>query len=755
MNYLFQKIAPSRLAILTILLAGFVINGCETPSKPNFEVEQSFSVPLISNVNYIFLGETGAIIDTTNSDFENLFTVDPNDLVRLGVEVDFDIGSFDEAIPDPEVNPFEIESNISDLTPEIDGSGQTDFESLTNLPSSLFPAGTPIPGSTASDVPIPLDMGDFISAESAGGTLLLTFRNELGFDMQSLQFAFEANGNQVGTGVEINNFDHNSTRSAQITFSDGEFIETPLNVIVSVTWENQLMAAEPGELVVVDISNEDLNFRSAEAVFEPQEILKEFEAEIDNDEFSFSGPDDFVEIASASIQFENLKNTIDLEISELIISFPTVLTESSPGVYLPEDSLVVVLEGDTRIRRGSHPSNIDGITFDIPLTNFKVTAPDNIINIFVKGTTEDTSQSPPDDRTRTINEGDGITGTVQLVIDETTSASGLVQPRFISLNDSDTDDLDITDPDVRIQSDVSDLESITEKIQNLQLVNPELTLHLESNIGIETRVYAAIVGTNPEGEEMYLSGKPGTPFHVSPDEEIDGLVSNGVPISKSDLIAINVEASDIEGSMQAINFNSDNSNIQEFVGILPTEIFFVGKALVNPDSERGTVVTPVELSSSLSMDVPITLTSSEGQPTTFSDTIDATLDDLPGADDNTSIIEAIISVSYGNRIPLNINLNLDFLTEEEDIITSIPLSDGTPIQIFAAPVDAMGFSSDEENNVFLIELNEDQLNNLNKTEKILLTGELLTSDNDNVSVRSSDSVSLSIRATFKTRVKVD
>lgn len=744
----------SRFLLLGILFSVFLYS-CEIPSKHSFQLESSFSIPLISEVNYVFLGDTGAIIDTTKSDFQDLFIVDPNGLVRLGVDIDFDIGSFDNALPDPSVNPFNIDASIDELVPDIEGSGQTDFESITGLDPSLIPAGSFLPGASASAIPIPLDMDDFVSAVTSGGTMKLTFKNNLGFDIQVLELFFESNGNQVGSMLTITDFLHGGIVSGNVEFTDGEILAVPLNVIVNVIWPNQLTKEEPGELVVLSIENDGLGFRSARAVFPPQEISERFESIIDETEFSFSAPGDFVKINEAVITFTDLKNTIDIDVDELIISFPSILIESSQGIYLPSDSLVVTLAGQNGIKRASHPSNVNGITFDIPLNNIKITAPDNKIVVHVQGRTEDTSASTPGDRSRIISEGDGITGEVSFNIIDTGSARGLVQPRVINLNDSDDYLLDIMDPNVRIESDIEDIRSISERIQNLELTNPELSLHLTSNIGLETRIYGAIMGVNVNGDAVMLSGKPGTSFFVSPSDTISGLLKNGLPIPNSQLVAINLEEASLNGSTQTITFSSETTNIREFISNLPVEIFFIGKGLLNPNVKTGTVSTPIEIESSFSMDVPITLSTGDGNPATFSDTLSVSLSDLPSNDDDITISELVLRIAYGNKIPLKFNIDLVFMDENDAFLTRVPGNNAPDIALFAAPVDQNGFSNGTEENVLFISLNEDQLNILNRTEKLLISGLLQTSSNQTVSVRSSDSLRLSVQANVKTKVKVN
>ncbi len=733
----------------------FTIFACETPKDPSFEVEQTYSLPLISEISYIFLGENDAIIDTTSADFEDLFNVEPNGLVTLGVEVDFDIGNFDNALPDPEVEEFEIDAIIEDLRPELSGSGETDFESVTGLDPELFPEGSPIFGSTATGIQISIDLDEFVQAQIESGAIEFTFVNNMGFDIQMMEFYFESDGNQISESTIINDFDHGDVSVNQVEFNDGDILSVPLSVVVDVTWQDQDMKSEPGSLVVADIENSGLTFINAQAIFESQTINDTYIVEISADEFTFEDDNDFVELEEANVIFQNIQNTIDLDIDQLVISFPTIITESAPGVYNPADSLVIIREGNNRIRRGSHPNNINGINFEIPLNNVRIFAPDNIITVNVKGTTEDTSNAPPGDRVRTITAEEGVTGTVLFEIVETAGASGILEPRVFNLNDADDNNLDLFDPNVRIESDVSDLESLSERISNLQLTNPALTLDYTSNVAVGSRIYAAIVGISEDGNEVMLRGSAGTPFFVAPNDTVSGLLSRGAPISNADLIAINVEAADLQGSTQSITFDIDNSNIAEFLSNLPVEIYFVGKALVNPDRNRGEVITPIDIDSGLNVHIPFSLRTVDGDPVAFSDTLDASLSDLPEDGDDTFISEALLTISYTNLIPLDINVDLDFLDEESNVITRLPQAGDATIRMSAATIDNSGFSTEPENGVIQISLTEEQLRQLHRTEQIKLSGELLTRENESVSIRSNDTLILGVNGTFKIRLKVD
>lgn len=742
------------LVIFAVAFSVWMISSCERPNSPSFELEHRHAIPLINEITYQFLGDSGAIIDTTSTDFQDLFTVGTDGLVSLGVDVDFDLGSFDDALPSPEVEPFDIDARISDLEPDISGSGSTDFETVTGLDPAMYLQGAPLNGGSAPNIEIPIEMDEFLRAVTTEGNINITLINELGFDIDVLEFHLASDGLQVGSPATIFGFAHGSDASETLSFADGEIIEVPLSLVINVIWPAQNMQGDPGELTVADIENDGISFESAMAVFGPQLITDAFETTFIEGEFTFESPGDYIEIAESVISFSQIRNSIDIDIESLVISFPGIILESGPGVFNPADSLVITLEGNDRIRRSSNPININGFSFDVALDRVRVFATDNAITMNVNGISEDTHLAPPGDRVREVTSEEGVTGEVSIAIVETSGASGVIEPRMINLNESDDKNLDIMDPDVRIETEIEDLSVISEKIRNLQLTDPSLSLSLTSGIGVENRIYAAIVGVSEQGTEMMLSGLPGSAFYVSPDDTISGLLRGGTPIPNHELLAIDVAAAQ-PGTEQSIEFNPDNSNIEEFLSNLPVEIYFIGKTLVNPNRTGGSVFLPIELDSSLGITIPVSLTTENGEPTVFSDSVSVSLSDLPGDGDDTYISSAAITISYNNLIPLDINLDIVFLDEFDNKVTRLPLTGMEPVRLGAAAVNTNGFSVTPEINMLRAELTEEQLRILNRSEKLNLTGELLTSDNQRVSIRAQDSVTLRISADFKLRVRVD
>ena len=741
-------------ALSFAMILVIVLSSCETPSKPDFQTEQRYTVPIVKSLSYAFLGGTEAIIDTTSADFENLFTIDPSGLVTLGVTNEFDIGSFDESIPDVSIATFSIDAEISNLEPTISGSAATDFESFTGLDPALFPIGATLPAGAVPAFDLELDMEDLVQVVTREGNLQVTIENQLGFTFDELVFRFRTETGFVGDTQVIEDFAHGEERTLKISFTSGEVISIPLFAVFSTSWSQQQMAAPPEELIVSEVQNDEFRVQSASARFPSQTITKEIETGISEEDFILENNDDFAEMESIQLSFESLRNTIDLDFESLVISFPTILTRGADGSFSPQDSVVINLEQDQLPRRASDPSNIEGISFDIFLEDVRISAPGNTFIANLEAKTENTLDSPPGDRIRTITTEDNFTGTAEFEVGNITRITGIVLPRFVDLNDAPDDQLDLADPEVRIETNIDDLKEFSERVVNLNIDNPELVLHYDTNIDASNLVYAAILGINAAGEQHFLSGLPDTPFHVAADDTISGLLFNGLPIANADLIKIPIDGRDGEDISQQVFFTTENSTVADFLNSLPTEIFFIGKALINPESERVNVQRPITLDSELSLNIPISLQSDPNNPTAIADTLDLDLSDLPRDGDDLEIKRGSLFIQYSNELPLDLDFEFSFLDAFGDLVTVVPADGQNPVSILPAPVSGGGFSVGPENNVLDVNLTEAQLRELWRTEQMQLRAVLLTSDNETVSLRATDQVSLNMRADFVLNLKV-
>lgn len=733
----------------------FLLIGCELPSKPDFLTEQRYSVPIVKNVSYSFLGGREAIIDTTTSDFSNLFTVDPDGLVRLGVTMDVNFGSFKDVIPEVNVDPLTVDTQINDLVPDISGRAATSFAELTGLDPEMLPPGTFIPGATLPPFDLELDMDDLADLVTREGSLKITVQNKLGISLQSMEVRFRTQNEFVGSAGFISDFEHDETRSVLIAFSDGELVNVPLFAVITLSWQAQQTMAYPDLLAVTDVEVSNFRVERATARFKNQRVNRQFLSEVPSDKFRFDQPDDFVELDELHVSLRDFRNSTDLDFESIIVSIPDIQLRSPRGVFMPQDTVVIHFDAQHLLKRAQHPSNIDGVSFDVTLRNVRLRAPGNQVRANVVGITENTTFAPEGDRVRTVNADEGITGLVFFEVSGVQRVRGTVLPRMVNLNNAPDYILDLADPEVRIESNVNDLKKFSEKIQNMFVDQPELILNYSTNAGGENLVYAAILGFNEAGEYRFLSGKQGTDMEVTAADTVSGLVRNGIPLDASQLVKLRITGeSDGDANDKQVFFTEENSTIREFLSILPVSIHVIAKSLINYNEQRVSVQTPILLDTELSADIPITLISPDGSPALISDTLDVYFPELPGEREAYNFSHGVLFVTYSNELPLNIQLELAFLDEENDLVSLVPFSDQPSIVIDPAPANSSGFSTSPQINMMQVELNEEQLRDLWRSRRVDLLARLLPKENHAASLRAEDKVELTISGDFNVVLRV-
>jgi hypothetical protein len=95
------------------------------------------------------------------------------------------------------------------------------------------------------------------------------------------------------------------------------------------------------------------------------------------------------------------------------------------------------------------------------------------------------------------------------------------------------------------------------------------------------------------------------------------------------------------------------------------------------------------------------------------------------------------------------------LDETGNSLTSLPLSDDLPIEFKAAQTGTNGFTETPTQDYTIISLNRDQLDQLNQTRNIRLTAGLSSSEAQEVRVRNTDDVSISLSGNFVIKNKID
>ena len=264
-----------------------------------------------------------------------------------------------------------------------------------------------------------------------------------------------------------------------------------------------------------------------------------------------------------------------------------------------------------------------------------------------------------------------------------------------------------------------------------------------------------MLGIDGEDQELYLNGISGTELEVEEGAPINGIVANGVQLSRDQMIKFNIQpSSNGEAITSSVEFNSRNTNVNDFLNALPKEIRFVGRAVVNESGEEATISTPLEFDPGIIVDLPLYFSADGASIELVEDGSD--LSDLPDEDEDVQITEGQLIVSYENGLPLGFDINIEFLDDLGGVITSIPLAGDTPIELSAATVDQITrFVTTDAVDNLIISLTEDQLQSIANTDSVAINAALNTFASEEVKIRNTDSITLSVSASVTIQNEVN
>ncbi|WP_340102593.1 hypothetical protein [Rhodohalobacter sp. 8-1] len=743
--------------LLFSVIAITALTQCEAPESPDFILSSKIDTPFIAESNFQFFGGSNALIDTSSADLNDLLSIDGENFITISREESFDFGDIENAIPAIEVAPTAISTEVGEIElssfSSQNGSGnvgQAGFEDLTGQPS-LLQAGDPIPGAE-SPFPVNIDLSTdyFVSAQIKSGSIVFTFRNELGFDLDDLTLELFSETKSLGI-VSVSNFEHGSTRMEGIELVDESQVDAAvdlrdINVNVTIAWSSQLMKADPGDLIVQSVEGENLIATQVDAIIPAQEFHTSGNTAFSENEFLFTDQQHYAEFASGELLVDEIINSIDVDIEDLQISFPALRLPP----YAAEDSLVIHFSGDSKIQRNTTTPTSRSVSLD----DIRIYATNNTINYNIFAITEDTQQSDGSD-SRIINSSDEVNAQVGLRDLVVREVFGIVQNRQVLLNMDVASDGATAEIMNDLEAEVINIDGIDEisrRVEGIEFTQASLNVIYQTNVNISTSVIAAFLGTDANGNEFFLSGMPGTETEVLAGDSSEKLIMNGTPIPKESLIKFDIEGSGNPEDIFSKTFDRNNSNISEFFNRLPVSIRFVGLADINKKGDTGRITNPVQFKPSIAVNIPLAL---RAELATFTDTTSADLSDLPGPDDDSFLEEGSLKIRYINNIPLGVNLQLEMLDDTGTSLTSLPLSGGLPIEFKAASTGGDGFSSSSAEDYTIISLNREQLDQLNKTRDVRLTAGLNSSNAEEVKIRNTDDVSISVSGNFVIRNKIN
>ena len=684
------------------------------------------------------MGADEALIDTTSDDFINLFSADGDGLVRLVKEEEVNLGDLNDAIPEVDVTPTTVDAEVGELrlTNFNSGSGNVGsagFQSVTGISSP--PAGQTIIGGSGT-VNVSFNTDYFESAViKEDGAVQITLTNNLGFNIDELELALNSGTNFVGSatigteGDAGDSFfwdDPSRTTTIQIPVSTQL---SDLNVDITVSWDTQQMKEEGTDLVINDVSGQNLVASEVTAAIESQSFTNSRITTIENSSFEFQNQNHFVALSGGELVLDIASN-IDIAIENLDITFPDILDSNG-------NSFVINVSNIPR-------NGIINNTYD--LSGYSIYAEGNLFEYQINATTENTQEGSGSE-TRTIEETDDIQADIDINNLQIARAEGYVVPKQIMLNDDETDDsvenIDIFNDNEAEVTEIDGIDEISDRLSNITFNNPVLNLFYDSNLGVQTTIYAVILGTDANGNSEFLTGTDGSPYQVQNSEIPSQLLVNGQPANENQVIKFDLETAGspdpAEGEPGNNIFDAENTNASDFFSNLPTNIRFVGVAEVNTAQETGIVVSPVIFDPFFGVEIPFNFSADNA---TYQDTVDADFSDLPEEGEDSKFSEATITINYTNGLPLDLSLNVILLDADGNEITA-----KSDIAVNGASTDQNGFASDAAQSEHEISFSESEMNNLHRTRSLVMDITINTPQQQSVSLREDDAV------TFKMKVR--
>ena len=764
--------------LIVLLALSIAITGCEIPKKPDFTTSHKIEAPILYNKTYQFMGDSTALIDTTSTDLDSLFVVDgTSNFITISKEQEFEFGDLNDAIPaiDVDTTSFKTAVGEIELTDFSSGSGDlgsANIQEVTGADPNVVPAGTPIPAGDNSASPVRIGIGantDFFSSATVkNGSLILELTNTLGFDFETTQIQVidTTDNTPIGSAATFNATNGNqlldgSTQTASIGFTQGDQLRN-LGVEIVVSWNNFNFPADPQALTVNSVEGQNLIVSQVQAALDPQDFSSTNSTTFGAEEFEFTDPSHFVQLKTGRIIIAPIENQLQFAIN-LDITFndirecPSTLVGND--LVTNNDPLTISYTGTERIRRADGFGSGFSPEANISLANCKLYATNNEVTYNIDAFTEGTKDAPQGEQIRVINENQFIASSVEIQDLKIKEATGIIKQQVVLLNEEDDqdadDDLDLFNDNEAELTEIDGLEDLSSQLDGLNFTNPRLSINYFSNIGVPTTIYGAFIGINGEGEQRFLRGMANGPYDVQAGDPISGMTVNGRQLLPEEMIKFTLEEVNNPNGVIAspTEFNRTNTNVDDFLNNLPNEIRFIGKAVVNENEQEATILDTLIFEPTIAIDIPLAFSTTDAA--TFNDTTKNDLGDLPSSEkgDETYITNGQIVLEYENGLPLEVNLDIGFLDSTNTLITTIPASSEEPLGILAAGIsDTTRFANDPTSGSVQISLSESQIRQLYKTRFLKVSASLVTTDNsgngegDNVRIRTTDFITLSVRA---------
>ena len=459
----------------------------------------------------------------------------------------------------------------------------------------------------------------------------------------------------------------------------------------------------------------------------------------------FNSPTDFVEIASGSLDISNLVNGFDLAMDVVEISFPSI--RMAP--YAPSDSLRLRFQGSTDnptsyiyrgIGRNEGPRNVS-----VDMASLRMYSDAGDLRYNIAATAEEATD------VREIISDDQINSTVEANQIEVASVQATIDPiRFDVTEDADSNGLlDVLHSSESIESSLSGIGDLVDfGFTSLSLAGTELTLDISSSVSANYVLYAAIVGIDPDGNPVFLSGK--NESAVSPSDTMSTkFAADGALLPAADLIRFNVSSG--ESQQASVVLNESNSNIDDFINGLPTSIRLAAAVIVEPDGGQVSLELPFTFDIGLGASIPLRFKGDAA----FNKLVNADLsglDELTDPEKIVSLDQATLRLGYENGIPLGLEARIRVVDESGNTIVTIPSLAEEPLTVESAASSEFGISSEATVGIGELTIDNETLVQMAAGSDIELVLSVMADQEGVRRVRAIDEIKVNLTGDFDLRV---
>jgi hypothetical protein len=239
-----------------------------------------------------------------------------------------------------------------------------------------------------------------------------------------------------------------------------------------------------------------------------------------------------------------------------------------------------------------------------------------------------------------------------------------------------------------------DLGALRRVVDGVFFTNPKIELTIRNQVGVPIEIRKNLIGTNESGLTQNLGLQP---------------LQIGAPTVLGDSV------------VSVYTIDDQNSNIVDFLRILPNKLRFDGEVEVNPTfsgNQKNFVGFDTRMSADIALEVPLSF---GAQNLLFEQDIN---DVNIGVDNPEEISYLELHFKTKNRLPLGVNVTMVWNDANGQPVDSVLL----PL-LQAAPVDAAGRSNGEGVEAFVIEFTDNRLTSFLSTKTIKLKARMNTTGN--------------------------